>query len=102
MTNHPNRSAYSKLIAKLQGISADGNIEAGARRLAVNIYQNMMAAGQMPSKGRPANHYVNTHGLKGMAAAAKAEDDRLATDRDEAMSSARARAESFLAEWNLA
>jgi len=101
MTNHPNRSTYHRLIAKLQRISANGDLASDVRRIARDRYQSLMAAEQPPRRRMSDASYRN---LYGEAAVTTQRDDEAAIEeeRQTAMDRAEKRALDFLAAWPLA
>lgn len=101
MTNHPNRSAYRVLIAKLQRVSVDGDYAPDCRRLAIDVYQQMMVAEKLPRIIMSDASYINVYGLRGAQAAKRQDREDAENNRRHAMERAMDRAQSFIESWGL-
>jgi hypothetical protein len=101
MTNHPNRNAYNRMLAKLDRISVNGKHAPDVRRLANQESQYMRVAMNRPMGNvRSGASYYNLYGNDALAR--KQEDEAaIASERTEAMAKAMQSAEDFVAAWGL-
>jgi hypothetical protein len=102
MVNHPNRSSYNRLIAKLQRISVSQKNDPDVRRLAIDAYQQMIAAQDaLPTTPLLSDaSYYNRYGNDATAVKA-AHKVNIADERAAKMDAAMDAAMAFLAAWSL-